>query len=125
MAETAKIVAALVVARTGDDKAALADVEIERRVYFGIVELHHDVGAGDAEMRGAERDECRHVEGTDADHVELVVIGAKTKLAIVGIVERGLELDPGTAHQRHRLRKEASLGQRQNQPLIRAQRPNS
>ncbi len=41
---------------------AFADAEVDRCIDFRVVELHQHVGAGDAEMGGAERHEGRDVE---------------------------------------------------------------
>src|SRR6185437_6329562 len=119
VAETAEIVAARILLRSRDDEPALADSEIKRCIEFGIVLLHHHVGAGDAKVRRAERDIGRYIKGAHADDVEFVVIGAEAKLPVIGIVERRFELDAGAAGQPDRFLENASLGQRQNQPLVR------
>ena len=104
--------------RLGDDQAALADAEVERRVDLGIVELHQHVVAGDAEMRRAEGDEGRDVEGAHADDVEIGVVGREAELARVGIGEGRLGLDADAREQRRRFLEDAALGQRQNQLLV-------
>ena len=70
MAPARGIVAAGILLGRRDDEAAVPDLEIERRVDLGIVELHQHVVAGDAEMRRAEGDEGRDVEVAHADDVE-------------------------------------------------------
>ena len=62
MAPAARIVAADHLGGLGDRQPAVADLEVERRVELGIVELHQHVVADDAELRRAERDEGRDVE---------------------------------------------------------------
>src|SRR5258707_14817671 len=108
VAPAARIVAARHLGRLGDGQPALADAEIDRRIDLGVVELHQHVGAGDAEGRGAEGHEGRHVEGAHADDVEIVVIGGEAQLARLGIGESGLGLDAGAREQRRRLDEDRS-----------------
>jgi len=72
---------------------APVDLEIDRRIKFGIVEFHDHVAAGDAEMRRTEGDEGRHVERAHAHDFEPRIVGGKAQLARIGIVERGFRLD--------------------------------
>ena len=112
------IVAARHLDRLGDGQPAVADAEIDRRVDLGIVELHQHVGAGDAEMGGAEGHEGRDVEGAHADDVEVGMVGGEAELARLGIGEGRLRLDAGAREQGRRLLEDATLGQRQNELLV-------
>src|SRR5215468_7711000 len=118
MAPTARIVAARHLDGLGHSQPALADAEIDRGIDLRVVELHQHVGAGDAEVSGAEGDEGCDIEGAHADDVEIGVIGGEAKLARLGIGEGRLGLDAGAREQGQRLGEDASLGQRQDQRLV-------
>src|SRR5579883_852667 len=120
MAPPRGIIAAGILGGRGDHEAAMPDLEVERRVDLGVLELHQHIVAGDAKMGGAEGDESRHVEIPDADHVEAGKIGAEAKLTRLGIVEGAFDLDARATHQRDHLAEDTPLGQRQNQLLVTA-----
>src|SRR5579872_4817214 len=67
--------------RGGDNEAAEAHLEIERRVKLGVARFHEHIVAGDAEMSGTEGDEGRDVEIPDADHIKIRLVGGEAKLA--------------------------------------------
>ncbi len=118
MAPAPRIVVARHLDRLGDSQAALADAEIDRRVDLRIVEFHQHVGAGDAEMGGAEGHERRHVEGADADDVEVGMVGREAELAGVRIGEGRLRFDAGAREHGGRFLEDAALGQRQDELLV-------
>ncbi len=89
--------------------AAMADIEIERRVELAVVEFHQHVGAGDAELSRAEGDERGDVEAAHADDAEAGNIGGEAELAAGVGEERRLRLDSGARQQRRGLLVEASL----------------
>ena len=67
--------------RRGHGHTAMPDIEIERRVDLGIIELHQHVVAGDPELGGAEGDEGRDIEAAHPDQVERRVGGRETAAA--------------------------------------------
>src|SRR5215472_5765367 len=71
----------------------VADLEIERRIDLRVLELHQDVVAGDAQMRGAEGDEGRDVEIAHAHDVEPGMVGLEAQLARILVGELALDLD--------------------------------
>ncbi len=79
--------------RRGDGKPALADLEVERRIELGIVELHDHVAARNAEMGGTEGDEGRHVERPHAHDLDARLGRREAQLPRFRIVERRLGLD--------------------------------
>lgn len=121
MAPPRRIVGMGELLRLGDHQPAMADMQVERGVDLRIVELHQHVAAGDAEMRRPEGDEGADIEAADADDVDVRTVGPEAELAVVGIVERRLRFDPGTAHQRHHLLEDAAFGQREHENVVRGQ----
>ena len=51
----------------GDGNVAMSDFQIQRRVYFGIVELHQHIVAGDTKLRRAKGDEGCDIKAAHAD----------------------------------------------------------
>ena len=70
-----------VAAGSATDTRQRADAEVERRVDLRVIELHQHVGAADADLGGAERDEGGDVEAAHADDVERRVVGGEAKSA--------------------------------------------
>ena len=112
VAPAPRIVAARHLGGLGDGQPALADAEVDRRVDLGIVELHQHVGAGDAEVRRAERHEGRDVERAHADDVEIGMVGREAQQARIGVGEGRLRLDVGRRQKRRGLLQDPALGQR-------------
>ena len=93
VAPAVRVLVAGPLGRRGDRHAAMPDIEIERRVDLGIVEFHQHVVAGNPELRGAKRHECRNIEAAHPDQVERRVGGAKPQLPARRIAEGGLRHD--------------------------------
>src|SRR6185437_12999641 len=117
-----RIVVAEILRRRGDDKAALADAEIERRVDLGVLEFHQYIAAGDTHVRTTEGDERGNVEIAHANDVEVAVVGAKAQLARVRVIELTFDFDSGAPHNRHDLVEDAPFGQCQHQRFVTEQR---
>src|SRR5260370_1027992 len=73
-----------------DRDMAVPDIEVERRVNLGIIELHQYVIAGNAELSRAEGDKGGHVEAADADQIEAAFAGGEAELTRRRIVEGAL-----------------------------------
>ena len=104
-----------VAAGSATETRQLADAEIERGVDFRVVELHQHIGAADAELRRAERDEGGDVERPDAHHVERRIVGGKAQPAAVLVGVVGCRGDAGARQELAAFRQDPSLGQRQDQ----------
>src|ERR1051325_1748998 len=78
-----------------DRHTAMADIEVERRIDFGVVEFHQHVVPGDAELRRAERDKARNIETVDADKVEPGIRRREAQFARLRIGEGRFGFDSG------------------------------
>src|SRR5713226_6481210 len=87
MAPTARVLAPGPIGRRGNRHVAMPDIEIERRIYLRIIELHQDVVAGDAELRRTKRDKARNIEAADADQIEPRIARRKAQLAARRVAE--------------------------------------
>ncbi len=96
----------------------MAEIEVERRVDFRIIELHQHVVAGHADMRGAEGHEGRDIEIAHPDDVQSRHVGLETELAGFRIVEGSLDLDTGPVEQRDHLVEDAPLGQSEDKGFV-------
>src|SRR5438034_4393465 len=65
MAPAARILLADLVRRRRDGHMAMADIEVERRIDFGIVEFHQHIVAGDAELSRPEGYKGRDIEAAE------------------------------------------------------------
>ena len=81
----------------------LADLQIERGVKLGIVELHQDVVAGDPEVGGPERDEGRDVEAPHPDDRQAFDIGRELQGPAVAFVKSAARLDADARQKRQNL----------------------
>src|SRR5208282_5778604 len=77
----------------GDGDMAMSDIEIQRRVNLGVVELHQHVVAGNAELSRAKGDKGCNVEAAHADQVEPGLAGGKAEPARRRVFELRLGLD--------------------------------
>src|SRR5438045_9384457 len=82
--------------RGRDSHAAVADIEVERRVDFGIVEFHQHIVAGDADLRSPKGDKARNVETADADKIEPGIGSREPQFARFRIGKGRLRFDAGT-----------------------------
>ena len=103
MAPARRIVLAGKPGRLGHRQTAASDPEIDRGVDFGIVEFHQHVAADDAERRGAESDERRHIEAAHANDRDIGTVGGEAQLPVGWIAERGFRPDTGSRQERHHL----------------------
>ena len=88
----------------------LADIEVDRRIKFGIAELLHHVGPHDADLRRAMGDEGRHVEGAHANDRHVGPVGGKAQRPALLVMKLRLRLDTGPGKQRQRLIEDAPFG---------------
>jgi hypothetical protein len=100
MAPGARIVVRRERGRLGDRQAAAADAQVDRRVDLGVAELHQNVVAGNAELRGAERDEGRDVERAHAHERDVRQIGRELERARAFVGEGGLGHDADVRQDR-------------------------
>ena len=112
MAPPARIVTGGQVRRLRHRQPAMADVEVDGGVQLRIVEFGEHVGADDAELRGAVRDEGGDVEGAYADQFDARILRAEAQRAALFVAERGFGHHPGGGEQRQRLGQDAPLGHR-------------
>src|SRR5690348_3510904 len=113
MAPSCGIITADILGRRSDDEAAVSYTKVERRINLGILEFHQHIVAGDAEMRRAKRDEIGDVEIAHANDLEASVVRGEAELPRLVIGKRALDLDPGTAKERHDLAEDAPFGKRE------------
>jgi hypothetical protein len=106
----------------GDRQAAMADIEIDRRIDLRIVKFQQHVIAGNTEMRRTERDEGRDVEAAHADDFELRIVSAKAQSPRILVGELGLRLDAGPFQDGQHFLEDTPLRQRQNKHVAH-QRP--
>src|SRR3546814_13288268 len=97
----------------------MADMQVDGSVDLRMVELHHDVLAGNPEMGCAEGEEGGGVETADPDDVELRIAGRELQLARVLVEERILGLNAGTRQQRGYGLQDAALGKGQHELVVR------
>ncbi len=105
-------------ARLGHRQAAMADVEIDRRIEVGVVEFLDHVGTDDAQLRRAMRDEGRHVEGAHADQPHVVARRGEGQRAVALVVEPILGHHAGARHHGQRLVEDAALGNGEGEALV-------
>ena len=91
-----------------------ADAEIERRVDFRIVELHQHVGAADAELGGAERDEGGDIERPHPHDLQPRIVGGEAQAAAVLIDVVRRRGDAGAREQRAALLQDAAFREREH-----------
>jgi hypothetical protein len=99
----AAVVASVVVGRGGDRQAAVADIQVHRRINFRVIELLEHVGACDAHMGCAVGYECRDIEGAHADEVEFGDVGFELQGAAVFVIEIRLSRNARCFHERFQL----------------------
>ena len=88
----------------------MPDVEIDRRVKVGVVELLDHVRADNADLRGTMRHESRDVERTHADQAHVAVLAVERQCARLLVVELRLGHDPCTRHEWQRFVEDTALG---------------
>src|SRR5579859_157593 len=93
MAPRARVLVLDVVGGGRDHHPAMTDIEVERRVDFGIIEFHQYVVAGDPELCCAERDKGRDIEAAYPDEVELRLRCREAQLSRLWVVKLRLGLD--------------------------------
>ena len=109
------------VCRLGHGQAATAHAQVQWRVNLSVVELHQHVCPDNAQLGRTEGHEGGHIEAAHADDVDILAVRGEAQLPGPGILEVGLRLDPGAAHDWHHLGKNTPLGQSQHEFIFRTQ----
>ena len=73
----------------------MADIEVERRIEFWIVELHQHVGAAYPDLRAPEGHEGRNIERADTNHIQHRVIGREAQPTRILVQQVRRRVDPG------------------------------
>ena len=87
----------------------MADAEVDGSVELRIVELLDHVGADDACLRSAERDERRDVESAHADDPHVGILAGEGKRPAGLVVEVRFRHDAGARHHRQGLVEDAAF----------------
>jgi hypothetical protein len=88
----------------------VADIEIDRRIKFRIVEFLDYVGTHDAQLRCTMGNESRDVEGAHADQAHVLARSSECQRAVRLVVKGIFRHDARARHDGQRLFEDAALG---------------
>ena len=101
----------------GDDHAAARQAEINGRVDFGIAELRQHIGAGETEVRAAERHEGRGVKRAHAHEIHAVSGGRELQPPVGFVQQSRRRKEAERLEERSRVAEDASARNREDERI--------